>query len=139
LFSEAFSEQPVMADYLEQQDRYNAARAAILSGGSQGKDADKLDAKERARLRRQALDWLLADLKAYQQMMEQSRGTASPMIVQRMQYWLQEGDFALVRGHANLSQLPEAEIQEWQKLWQEVEVLKKRAAEHPSSVNTARP
>ena len=46
-------------------DRYNAACTAALAGCGQGVDADKLDAKERARLRQQALDWLRADLKAY--------------------------------------------------------------------------
>jgi hypothetical protein len=43
-----------------QQYRYNAACCAALAAGGQGKDADKLDDKERARLREQACDWLRA-------------------------------------------------------------------------------
>jgi hypothetical protein len=41
---------------------YHAARAAASAGCGQGKDAVQLDDKERAVLRRQALDWLLQDL-----------------------------------------------------------------------------
>jgi len=39
-----------------------AARAAALAAARKGEDAAKLDTKEQARLRQQALDWLRADL-----------------------------------------------------------------------------
>jgi hypothetical protein len=45
--------------------------------------------------------------------------------MQRRQH---DPDFAGVRGDA-LAELPEAERQEWQKLWDDVEALRKRAAE----------
>jgi hypothetical protein len=41
-----------------------------------------------------------------------------------MQHWQQDEDFAGIRGAA-LGQLPEAEREEWQTLWQEVEALRK--------------
>jgi hypothetical protein len=44
--------------------RYNAACAAALAACGQGKDSAKRDAQERARLRRQALDWLREGLEA---------------------------------------------------------------------------
>jgi hypothetical protein len=37
-------------------------------------------------------------------------------------------DLAAVRGNA-IAKLPEAERQQWQKLWDDVEALRKRAAE----------
>jgi hypothetical protein len=77
-YSDAFTEEPKLADDLGAQHRYNAACVAALTGCGQGMDADKLDAKERARLRQQALDWLRADLKAYRHMMEKSAGKAGP-------------------------------------------------------------
>src|SRR5205085_1878502 len=40
-----------------------AATAAVLAAAGHGKDTAKLDAAQRARLRRQALDWLREDLK----------------------------------------------------------------------------
>src|SRR5262249_50925331 len=61
-YAEAFDRDPKLADDLRNQHRYNAACAAALAGCGQGKDADKLDDRERARLRKQALDWLRADL-----------------------------------------------------------------------------
>jgi hypothetical protein len=46
-----------------------------------------------------------------------------------MQRWSGDAYFACVRSPDALAKLPEAERQEWQKLWQEVEELRKRAAE----------
>jgi hypothetical protein len=45
-----------------------------------------------------------------------------------MQYRQQDPAFAAVRGGA-LAKLPEAERQEWQILWDDVESLRKHAAE----------
>jgi hypothetical protein len=45
-----------------------------------------------------------------------------------MRHRQQDKDFARVRGAEALSQLPEAERLAWQKLWQEVEALRKSAA-----------
>jgi Flp pilus assembly protein TadD len=134
-YSEAFDEEPKLPDDLNAQHRYDAACAAALAGCGQGKDADQLDSKERARLRQQALDWLRADLKAYQQLMEKSAGKAGPVIAQRMQHWLGETDFAGLRGEEALAKLPEAERQAWHKLWQEVEELRRSAAATTKSPN----
>jgi tetratricopeptide (TPR) repeat protein len=45
--------------------RYNAACSAVLAAAGKGADAAKLDAKQRAVLRRLALGWLQADLQAW--------------------------------------------------------------------------
>ena len=66
-------------------------------------------------------------------------GKAGPAIAQRMQHWLEDSDFAGVRGAEALGKLPEAERKEWQKLWQEVEALWQRAAERPPAASSARP
>src|SRR5262249_51955161 len=59
---------PNLADALTLH-RYNAARAAALVGTGQGKDAENLDEKERSRWRKQALDWLRADLGTYEKLL----------------------------------------------------------------------
>jgi serine/threonine protein kinase/Flp pilus assembly protein TadD len=138
-YDEAFTEKPQLAEDLNTQHRYNAARAAALAGGRQGAGADKLDTHERARLRQQALDWLRADLKAYRQVLEKSQGKAGPAIAERMQHWLQDNDFAGVRGADVLARLPKGERQEWEKLWQESEALRQRAAQRPTAASSARP
>jgi serine/threonine protein kinase/Flp pilus assembly protein TadD len=129
-----------MAQELAVQDlRYNAACAAALAGCGQGVDADKLDTDERSRLRQQALDWLRVDLKAYRQAMEKAADKAGPEIAQRMQHWLQDSDFAGVRGDKALAKLPESERKNWHKLWEEVETLRERAAQQPKTPSSARP
>jgi serine/threonine protein kinase/tetratricopeptide (TPR) repeat protein len=138
-YREAFDKEPKLADDLNEQHRYDAACAAALAGCGQGRDADKLDTKERARLRQQALDWLQADLKAYRQEMEKSAGKAGPLIAQRMQHWLQDGDFAGLRGREALARLPEVEHEKWQKLWEEVEVLRRRSAGSAKPAADVRP
>jgi serine/threonine protein kinase/Tfp pilus assembly protein PilF len=133
LYSEAFADKPPLPEDLNAQHRYNAACAAALAGCGQGKDADKLDAKERARLRQQALDWSRADLKAYRQLIEKSAGKAGPVVAQRMQHWLQDQDFAGVRGDKALAKLPEEERAAWRKLWADVaEMVAKAQGKAPA-------
>jgi tetratricopeptide (TPR) repeat protein len=132
-FREAFADQPQRAANLVAQNRFNAACSAALASCGQGKDADKLDEKERAGLRQQALDWLQADLKACRQMLDRSTDKAGPEIAQQMQHWLRDTDFAGVRGGEALARLPEAEAKDWQQLWQEVETLRQRTTKPPKS------
>ena len=61
-------------------------------------------------------------------LMDKSADKDGPQIAQQMRGWLQETDFIGVRGPAALGRLPEAERGDWQKLWEEVEVLRQRAA-----------
>jgi serine/threonine-protein kinase len=137
-YSAAFAEKPQLAEDLVLHYRYDAACAAALAGCDQGKDADKLDGKERLRLRQQALDWLRADLKAYRQDMEKGANKAESTIAERMQHWFKDDDFAGVREAEALARLPEAERKEWHKLWEEVEALRKRAAGQPKTASSAR-
>jgi serine/threonine protein kinase/Flp pilus assembly protein TadD len=127
-FADAFASEPKRAEDLRIQARYNAACVAALAGCGQGKDTAKLDDKERTRLRRQALIWLRADLKQYAQLVDKNDNKARVLVQERMQHWQQDTDFTGVRGDA-LAKLPEAERQEWQKLWDDVEAMRKHAAE----------
>jgi tetratricopeptide (TPR) repeat protein len=112
-YEKAFAAQPRLADA----HRYNAACAAALAGCGKGKDTDKLDGKERARLRRQALDWLRADLAAYRQRLDKGPGNARSLVVKTMQHWQLDADFGGVRGPEALAKLPDSERQPWQDLW----------------------
>jgi hypothetical protein len=59
-YAAAFGDDPKLADEPRAGHRYNAACYAALAAASRGTDAPKPDAKERARLRGQALGWLRA-------------------------------------------------------------------------------
>jgi hypothetical protein len=48
-----------------------------------------------------------------------------------MRDWLADTDFAGVRGAEALKRLPEAERADWERLWDEVEALRQRAAAAP--------
>jgi serine/threonine protein kinase/Tfp pilus assembly protein PilF len=119
-YGAAFTAEPKLSADPRTMHRYNAACAAVQTGCGQGKDADKLDAKESARLRRQALDWLRADLEAWVRLLNQHQDMIRPLIAQQMRHWQADTDFAGVRGPEALAKLPEAERQLWQKLWDDV-------------------
>jgi serine/threonine-protein kinase len=132
-YREAFAAEPKLAGEQPSEPRYNAACAAALAGCGQGKDADKLDTNERTCLRRQALDWLRADLKAWRQVLDKSPDKAGPALAQQMKHWLQDADFAGVRGPDALARLPEAERSPWQKLWDDVaQMLAKAQGKTPA-------
>jgi tetratricopeptide (TPR) repeat protein len=117
---EAFAAQPALASNLGAFHRYNAACAAALAGCGQGQDADKLDDRERSRLRRQALDWLRADLDEWRRLLAREPDKVRSVLVPQMRHWLDDPDFAGVRGPQALAQLPEAEREPWQRLWDDV-------------------
>jgi tetratricopeptide (TPR) repeat protein len=127
-YAEAFMAQPRLAEKLGSEgSRYDAACAAALAGCGQGKDADQTDDKERARLRQQALSWLQADLAAWQRVLKPQADKAGPLVREKMQHWLHDTDFTGVRDPDALAKLPEAESQEWQRLWRAVKNLRQRA------------
>jgi serine/threonine-protein kinase len=126
-FAGAFAAEPRAAGDLRAGHRYDAACAAALAGCGQGKDADHLVAQEFARLRKQALDWLRADLTAWSKLLERDTDKTAPDVLRIMAHWLADTDFNGVRGAAALAKLPEAERDDWQRLWEEVAALHKRA------------
>jgi hypothetical protein len=90
------------------------------------KDADKLDAKARARLRQRALDWLQADLAAWTRLVEE--GPPSRALAQKaLAYWRNDADLAGVREPDQLAALSEAERDAWRALWAEVAQTLRRA------------
>jgi hypothetical protein len=108
------------------QRAYNAGCAAILAAAGQGEDAAKLDAKEKTRLRQQALAWLRDALTIYGKLLEEPERRDE--VRQKLQHWQKDPDLASVHGKEALSKLPDAERQAWQQLWADVEkVLQKNA------------
>ncbi len=123
LYEEAFAAQPALLAA----HRYDAACVAALAGCGRGKDADKLDDKERARLRSLALDWLCADLEAQGRLLEKGPPRAAANVATSLQHWLMDPDFEGVRGPQALAKLSEAERPAWQKLWKDVADMLKQA------------
>jgi tetratricopeptide (TPR) repeat protein/serine/threonine protein kinase len=106
------------------QRAYNASCAATLAAAGKGEDAAKLDAKEKTRLRQQALAWLKNALKILDKLVEDPERRNE--VRQKLQHWQKDPDFDSVRGKEALAQLPAAERAAWQQLWAEVEALRKK-------------
>jgi hypothetical protein len=136
-YREAFAAEPKLAE--QEANRYKAACEAALAGCGQGKDVAALGAPERDRLRRQALDWLRGELDSYRMRLPLKLDKCVPEVRNTMQHWLQDPDFNGVRDAAALAKLADTERQEWQKLWQEVQALERRAADQEPSAAFERP
>jgi hypothetical protein len=61
-------------------------------------------------------------------LLENEPDRAVPVVLEAMQHWLSDKDFAGVRGSEALDRLPEAERRDWQKLWSEVDELRQKVA-----------
>jgi serine/threonine-protein kinase len=128
-YADAFTADPKLADEPRAWHRYNAACCAALAAAGQGEDAARLDDKERARLRQQALGWLRADLALWGKQAESGTPQTRALVQQTLQHWQEDPDLAGLRDAAALAKLPEAERAEWNKLWADVEATLKKAGE----------
>jgi serine/threonine-protein kinase len=114
LYADAFAADPKLAGDLQGGHRYRAARCAALAAAGQGNDAQPFDDGDRPGLRRQALDWLCADLAAWPKVNDRSAVSGT------LSRWLQETDLGAVRDDEALAKLPQSEREEWGQLWSDV-------------------
>jgi hypothetical protein len=70
--------------------------------------------------RRQALDWLREGLEAQRRLLEPEPEKTRWIIVDGLERWLRDPDFAWVSRPDALARLPEAERQAWHQLWADV-------------------
>src|SRR5262249_23180250 len=114
--SAAFAARPALADDLGSRNRYDAACAAARAAadGEAG-----LGETERAGLRRQALDWLRADLALRTKLRKDSKSAA-----EALKLWETDDALPMVRDRRPLEQLPSDERKEWSRLWADVATLR---------------
>ncbi|HEY7425296.1 MAG TPA: serine/threonine-protein kinase [Gemmataceae bacterium] len=112
--------------YMPPAASYNAACAAALAAAGQGENAMKLTDEERARWRKQALDWLRADLAAWTKMASEGTPSSRRLIAQALQQEQIDPDLVSLRDKDAVDKLPEAERDACQKLWADVETLRRR-------------
>jgi tetratricopeptide (TPR) repeat protein len=129
LYAAAFAADPKLADDLEAAHRYNAACSAAHAGCGQGKDADKLDSKERERWRKQTLEWLRADLALRARQLESGKPEDRATVQQILQHWKSDRDLAGIRDKDALGKLPMEEQEACKKLWMDVDALDQKAQE----------
>ena len=125
LWAEALASDPKLGDDRQTQHRYNAACAAALAAAGQGEDDPPLDDAAKAKLRRQALDWLKAELARWDKFVGSSQGR--PVIAQILSHWQKDRDLAGIRDATALAKLPADEQKAFTQLWADVAVLLKKA------------
>jgi serine/threonine-protein kinase len=131
----AFAADPSTAEKLNSH-RLSAACEAVLAAAGKGKDAGQLGEKECARLRKQALDWLRAELAALSKQLETARPADRAEVRRTLLEWLKgdgrDDDFASIRDTAALEKLPPDEQKAFAQLWADVAALLKKAEEMPN-------
>jgi tetratricopeptide (TPR) repeat protein len=141
LSAEAFTADPSLADERQAQHRYNAACAAVLAASAQGQDEPPLELDEaaKAKLRKQAHDWLTAELVTWSKICESGPAQAKAFIFRMLDHWKQDPDLAGIRDAPELAKLTEAERKEWKALWADVDTLRQRAATDASKAGLGQP
>jgi serine/threonine-protein kinase len=128
-WSDAFAASPRLAEDLGAGHRLAAARAAALAGAGRAKDDPAPEDGARADLRRQARDWLQADLAAWAKQMASADAKARGAVGQRLRRWQADPDLAGIRDSEALAKLPAEERKACARLWGEVAELLKRSGE----------
>jgi serine/threonine-protein kinase len=145
-YRSALAAEPSLADDLEVGNRFQAACAAALASSGVGEDATKLDDRERALLRQQALDWLTAEYNAWAERHRLGKRGDHTVAAAAVRSWLKSEDLANsplakitvqqideisrhsdglagVRDEQALARLPLEERRAWQTFWANVVTL----------------
>jgi len=127
LCAAAFAADPGLADDLGSGLRYNAACSAASAAAGVGADSADLDDPERARLRKQALDWLGADLVLHAKRLETGRPADRGAVHEALTAWQGDPDLAGIRDAAALAKLPDDDRGAFTRLWAGVESMVERS------------
>jgi C-terminal peptidase prc len=125
LYRDVFAAEPNLVNDLAENYWYIAACSAALVAAGLGEDAQKLTDAERASFRKQALDWLRAQLAARSNLLEGARIVDREASASILRGWQRDSHFHSLRDEAALKQLSPAEQQDWRKLWADVAALVK--------------
>jgi serine/threonine-protein kinase len=120
-------EQPIgRVEDLNTECRYPAARCAVLAGCGLGKDGAKLSEAERMRWRKQARDWLQADLAVWAKELDSGSQEARDLAKKMLTHWQVDPDLAGLREPSGLNKLSADERRESLALWNEVSAVLNR-------------
>jgi len=127
LISGAFANDPRLADDLGARYRYYAAVSAALAGAERSKDAAQLDDRERTRLRKQAHDWLRADLELRAKTLDTGTPADRAAVRDALREWQVDADLDCIRDGAALASLPAEDRDAFTRLWADVSALLSKA------------
>jgi serine/threonine-protein kinase len=128
LWREAIEANPTLGDDRQAAHRYDAACAAALAGCGRSTDDPPPSDEQKTKLRKQAPDWLTAELATWTKLVEPPSKEQRGSIVEILKQWQSDSDLAGIRDDAGLAKLPEAERAACRKLWADVDALLKNAS-----------
>jgi tetratricopeptide (TPR) repeat protein len=123
LWAGAFTADPKLAEDLNAGYRYDAACAAALAASGRGGEIGPISNQERLRWRKQALQWLRADLTENGKLLEGRKPKEYRLVRQRLQQWLVDQNLAGLRESTAVAKLPAEDQQACRRLWADVKAL----------------
>jgi tetratricopeptide (TPR) repeat protein/serine/threonine protein kinase len=128
LYADALPKSPGSDDVLRSRHRYYAACAAALAAAGKGKDTAEMDEAERARLRRQALSWLEADLNQWSKEIEKENVWVVQLVMEEaLPWWRKDARLSGMRDEKELARLTAAERQTLSRFWSRVDQAEQEA------------
>ncbi len=121
LFAAALEADPKLARDMDSPNRYNAASAATLAASGSGGDKERPDDRLKVHWRKQAREWLAAELAAWERESLSTAPEPRAQAIENLKKWKADPALASIRGEAAYSALPAAEREAWNRLWQQVE------------------
>ena len=126
LYADGFAADPKLNDDPNSRNLYKAAICAALAGSGRSEDGANLGESERMNWRKQARDWLRADLDYLAKRSEQNDPGFREFSLGILKRWSFEHDLDGLRDPAALEKRNSSERQECQKLWSDVEAAIER-------------
>jgi eukaryotic-like serine/threonine-protein kinase len=124
LWTAAFSASPDLAADLVAMNRFQAARAATRAGTEGVRENAEFGAESRAKWRRQAVEWLRADLAASTAIVNSGTSPQRAGVARRLSRWQVDPTLASIRDELALSSLPEAERRSLREFWDSVQAVR---------------
>jgi serine/threonine-protein kinase len=129
LYTEVFEADPKLAEVPYDQDHFAAACCAALAGSGRGGDETTAGESERARWRRQARDWLRADLDSMKKILAGDVPGSRDYVIRSLVGWALDPALTGLHDPAELVRLTPAERQECLDLWRDHDALFRRAGD----------
>ena len=134
LYAEALAKDPDLAnDRQGPRHRYNAACAALLAAFGHGKDDPPYDEAAKVKLRKQAREWLQAELSAWAKVLETGTAEMKAKVAPVLQHWKEDTDLIGIRDEKELAKLPDEERTALKTLWNDVDQLLVALRPRPAS------
>jgi eukaryotic-like serine/threonine-protein kinase len=127
LYADAFAADPKLGEDMNSPIRFSAACSASLAGPGRSEDAADSGDSERTRWRKQARDWLRADLALLAKHSDRNEPADRELVVRTLIDWQVEPALTGLRDPGALEKLSSSERLECQSLWSDVDALLKRA------------